>query len=122
MSCIAIRFVIPGVFYNKLDWSVSTVQHNYLVNIYIYNLLHREQLHFSAPENGHLQVVYETLSKQLHKTCIWATLGRGRGVKWARDLVSVLKVGWCGCMEGPCCYQAMSKLIIDKSMVGIILQ
>ena len=26
-----------------------------------------------------------------------------------------------GCMEGPCCYQAMPKLIIDKSMVGIIL-
>jgi len=24
-------------------------------------------------------------------------------------------------MEGSCCYQAMSKLIIDKSMVGIIL-
>ena len=24
-------------------------------------------------------------------------------------------------MRGPCCYQAMSKLIIVKSMVGIIL-
>ena len=26
-----------------------------------------------------------------------------------------------GCMEDPCFYQAMSKIIIDKSMVGIIL-
>jgi hypothetical protein len=26
-----------------------------------------------------------------------------------------------GCMEGPCCHQDMSKLIIDKSTVGIIL-
>ena len=57
----------------KLDWSVSTVQYNYLVDIYIYNLLHREQLHVSALDNGYLRVVYETLSKQLYKTHIWAT-------------------------------------------------
>jgi len=31
------------------------------------------------------------------------------------------RFGRVGCMEGLCCYQAMSKLIIDKSMVGIIL-
>ena len=51
-----------------LDWSVFTVQHNYLVDIYIYlfiYLLHREQLHISALENGHLQVVHEILIKQL---------------------------------------------------------
>jgi len=41
------------------------------------------------------------------------------GVKWARDLISVLKDG-VGCMEGPCCYKATSKLIIDKSVAGII--
>jgi len=39
----------------------------------MYYLLHREQLNVSALDNGHLQVVYETLSKQLYKTCIWAT-------------------------------------------------
>ena len=45
---------------------------------YIYYLLHREQLHVSALDNGHLQVVYETLSKQLYKTCIWAPyMGKG---------------------------------------------
>jgi len=44
---------------------------------------------------------------------IWATyMGWGRGVKWARDLVSVRTVGTCGLHGGPCCYQAMSKLII----------
>jgi len=43
------------------------------------------------------------------------------GVKWARDLVSVGKVGRCGLHESPCCYQSMSKLIIVKSMVSIII-
>jgi len=37
---------------------------------------------------------------------------------WARDLVSA-RMGRVGYMEGSCCYQAMSKLIIDNSMVGI---
>jgi len=69
------------------------------IYIYIYYLLHRE-LHVSALDNGHLQVVYETLSKQLYKTCIWATYMGREGVKWARDLVSVLKVGWCGLHGG----------------------
>jgi hypothetical protein len=31
------------------------------------------------------------------------------------------RLGGVGYMRGPCCYQAMSKLIIVKSMVGIIL-
>jgi len=39
--------------------------------IYIYILLlHRKQLHVSALDNGHLQVVHESLSKQLYK-CIY---------------------------------------------------
>ena len=33
--------------------------------IYIY-ILHREQLHVSALDNGHLKVVHESLSKQLY--------------------------------------------------------
>ena len=48
LSLYVISFVIPVVFYNKLDCTVSTVYHNYLVDIYIYYLLHREQLHVSA--------------------------------------------------------------------------
>ena len=67
---------------------------------WIYYLLYREQLHVSALGNGHLQVVYETLSKQLYKTYIWATYVGREGVKWVRDLVSVLKVGWCGLHGG----------------------
>jgi len=43
------------------------------IYIYIYYLLHREQLHVSALGNDHLQIVYETLSKQLYKTYTWAT-------------------------------------------------
>ena len=99
---------------------------SYTIYTYIYYLLHRE-LHVSALDNGHLQVVYETLSKQLYKIYIiyyiennyvfrrlimaifrlymkhlvssytkhiYELLIWGReGVKWARDLVSVLKVG-----------------------------
>ena len=45
----------------------------------VYYLLHGE-LHVSALGNGHLQVVYETHSKQLYKTYIWATyMGLGGG-------------------------------------------
>jgi len=67
-----------------------------MVDRYTYYLLHGEQLHVLVLGNGHLQVVYETLSKQLYKTHIWAAYMGREGVKWARDLVSVLKVGWCG--------------------------
>ena len=124
------------------------------VCVYIYYLLHRKQLHVSALGNRHLEFVYETLIKQLYKTCIlatymaqgggkvsnttiwcvciyiiyyiennymfrrlviaifrlymkhllssytkhvyWLLIWRREGVKCARDLVSVLKVGRCG--------------------------
>ena len=69
------------------------------IYLYIY-LLHREQLHVSALDNGRLQVVYETLSKQLYETCMCVTYMGREGVKWARDLVSVLKVGRCGLHGG----------------------
>ena len=96
------------------------------IYIYIYYLLHREQLHVSALDNGHLQFVYEILINPLttndpyrvrtapltSKRCILYTgctkiiqnihglfiWGR-EGVKWARDLVSVGKVGRCGLHE-----------------------
>jgi len=52
------------------------------VYIYIYILLHREQLHVSALDNGHLQVVHDSLSKQLYKPIyIWATYMGGKGVR-----------------------------------------
>jgi len=47
----------------------------------------------------------------------WAVyMGKGGGKVGTRS--RICKKGY---MEGPCCYQAMSKLIISKSMVGIIL-
>ena len=68
--------------------------------IYIFCYI-REQLHVSAVDNGHLQVVHESLSRQLYKhiyiygLLIWGTGGVGGGVKCARDLVSVRTVGTC---------------------------
>ena len=39
--------------------------------IYIYiNLLHKDQLHISVPDDGHLQVEIEKLSKQLYSTYV----------------------------------------------------
>ena len=59
----------------------------------MYYLLHREQLHASALDNGHLQVVYETLSKQLYKTYIWATyMGYGWGKVGTRS--RICPKGW----------------------------
>jgi len=81
-----------------------------MVEICIYILLlHRKQLHVSALDNGHLQVVHESLSKQLYKHIyiyIYIYMGylHGEGgfvgVNWARDLVSVRTVGTCGMHGG----------------------
>jgi len=57
--------------FNKLEWGVCTclTQLYLMVDIYIYIiLLHKGQLHVSALDNGHLQVVHEILSKQLYET------------------------------------------------------
>ena len=52
-----------------------------MVYIYIYNLLHKNQLHVLVLDNGHLQVEIEKLSKQLYSTyvgCIqWGGKKRG---------------------------------------------
>ena len=50
----------------------------------------------------------------MHGLFIWGS----EGLKWARVLVSVRKFGRCGLHEGS---MLLSKLIIVKSMVGIIL-
>jgi len=68
---------------------------------WIYYLLHREQLHVSALGNGHLQVVYKKLSKQLHKTYIWAIymeLGGGKVGTRSRicPKVWMVRVAWGG--------------------------
>jgi len=51
-----------------------------MVEVYIV-LLHKVQLHVSAPDNSHLQVVHEILSKRLYETymgCIhWGGKSRG---------------------------------------------
>jgi len=62
--------------------------------------LHKVQLHVSAFDNGHLQVVHEIFIKQLYKTYMGCLYGVGEGVKWARDLVSIGKVGRCELREG----------------------
>ena len=83
-------------YYNGVNLLSNTTIWWRDVYIFYYN---REQLHVLALDNGHLQVVPESLSKQLYKhiyiyeLLIW---GRGRGVEWARDLESVRTVGTCG--------------------------
>ena len=66
-------------------------------------LLHGEQqqLHVSALLNGHLQVVYEnsfvgSYTKHICELLIWGW----EGVKWVRDLVSGLRIGWSGLHGG----------------------
>jgi len=102
-NSLVISFVIHFVFtiiYNEANLLSNTTK--YSRNVY-YFLLHGEQLHVSALDNGDLQVVHESLSRQLYKHIyiyiyiyglpIWR---RGCvGVKWARDLVSVRTVGTC---------------------------
>jgi len=62
----------------------------------------------------YMKHLVSSYTKHIYGLLIW---GR-EGVKWARDLVSVLEFGWCG-LHGES--YAMSKLIIDRTMVGIIL-
>ena len=55
--------------------------------------------------------------KNIYGLFIWDR----EGVNWARNHVCVKRLGGLGYMKVPCCYQAMSKLIIVKSMIGVIL-
>ena len=65
-----------------------------MVEVYIV-LLHKVQLHVLALDNGHLQVVLEILSKQLYGL-LWAVYsGTVQEVRWARDLICIMKVGRC---------------------------
>jgi len=75
-------------------------------DIYIILLLLHIELHVSALDNGHLQVVHESLNKQFYiyiyiyiYTYIYMgyLYGEGgwEGVKWARDVVFVRTVGTC---------------------------
>ena len=63
----------------------------------------------------------KTLIKQLYKTNMGCLYGVGRGYSGHEILYLSERLGGVGYMRGPCCYQAMSKFIIVKSMVGIIL-
>ena len=47
----------------------------------MYYLLHREKLHVSTLDNGHLQVVYETVGSYTKYIYIWATIMRKGGGK-----------------------------------------
>ena len=52
-------------------------QLNFFLNIKYF--LRKVQLHVSALDNGHLQVVHEILIKQLYKTYMGCLFGVGRG-------------------------------------------
>ena len=83
--------------------------------------LRKVQLHVSALGNDHLQVVHEILIKQLYKTYMGCLYRIGRGSSGNEISYLSERLGGVGYMRGPCCYQAISKLIIVKSLVCIIL-
>ena len=64
---------------------ITNVQCVYSSNIsifiarYIKYFLHKVQLYVSGLDNGHLQVVHETLIKQLYQTHMGCLYGVGRG-------------------------------------------
>jgi len=47
--------------------------------------------------------------------------GEGNGLSGHDISYLSERLGRVGCMEDSCCYQAISKRIIDKSMLGVIL-
>ena len=65
----------------QLDCSVYTCLTQLYGDRDMYNLLHKEQLHFSALFIGHLQVGKWKLSKQLHSTCVGCIQWRGK--RWS---------------------------------------
>ena len=90
-----------------------------LVNIKYF--VHKVQLHVSALDNGHLQVVRQILIKQLYKTYMGCLYGVGRGLSGHEVVYLSERLSSVGYMMGPCCYQNMCKLIIVKSVVYIVL-
>ena len=83
--------------------------------------LRKVQLHVSALDNDHLQVVHEILIMQLYETYMGCLYGVGTGQSGHEISYLSERLGGVGYMRDLCCYQHMSKLIIVKSMVGIIL-
>ena len=63
--------------------------------------------------------MYEYLVSSYTKHICGLLIWVWEGVKLALHLVSVLRVGWCELDGGSMLLQGMSKLITDKSMVGI---
>ena len=81
-----------------LEWSVCSCLTQFILfdGRGLFTLLPKVQLHVSALDNSHLQVVHESLESS-YKDLMWAVYSRdvGWGVKWARDLVRVMEVrGW----------------------------
>jgi len=56
--------------------------------------MHKVQLHVSALDNGHLQVVYEILIKQLYKSymgCIYGEVGGKVGTRSCKMSSNILQ-------------------------------
>jgi len=69
MNSAILRFVMPVVFYEITNVDCVCTGLTQLYLLVEYNVfLHKIQLHVSALDNGHLQVVQEILIKQLYKT------------------------------------------------------
>ena len=63
-----------------------------MVEVYLHYYL-RYNYMFRLSNNSHLQVVLESLGKQLYKKLIWAVYSVEWGVGWVRDLVCVMEAG-----------------------------
>ena len=84
-------------------------------------LLHREQLHVSALDNGHLQVVYESHDKQLYKHIYGLLIWGGEGGEVGKRS-RICQNGWdvWDAWRVHAVIKLRLSLIIDKSMVGIM--
>ena len=82
----------------------------------VFTLLPKVQLHVSALDNSHLQVVHESLKKQLYKIQYGlCTVGMWE-MWWARDLVRVMEAGGGGTW-GNCYYDHRILLILSHNIV-----
>jgi len=66
--------------------------------------LHKAQLHVSALDNGHLQVVHEILIKQLYKTYMGCIRGAGRRGGGHEISYVSWRLGGVDTWGGLCCY------------------
>jgi len=108
VSTLVKKGIIKFLLFNGLSSYIYIIY--YIENNYMFRRL------IMAIFRLYMKHSVRSYTKHIYGLLIWE---QGGGKLDTRS--RICPKGWVVWVQGPCCYQAMSNLIIHKSMVGIIL-